>query len=188
MARWGARTSAVPGQMGLSKQSFDELEQLISALKTGSKEFSFAMNVAAQMMAKASQGHVQRLYRGPQTNPGDVSRGLGAGSAWTIPVRRITGKTYRGWKVRMIAFGAWEVYSEERGAWMVEHGIVRGGGGTPRPVLRMAGIETLRMIQRSKFGNRIMAGTFGELKNNKGHFVSFSERIAASEVFGGGTG
>lgn len=184
-----ARLSAVtPGRMGLSTESLNELETFIQSLKTGSREFEKAMNVAAQMMAKLTQGHAERLYRGPQTTPRrarqtagtdhGVTHGAGfqmGGGArpWTIPVRRITGRTYRGWRVKMVRFGAWECFNEERGAYMVEFGIVRGGGGVKRPILKQSGNQALEMAMRSRLGQRIYGHTFGDLQMNKGKFGNF---------------
>jgi hypothetical protein len=173
--------------MGLTRQSFEELDTLIKSFETGSREFNFAMHVAAEMLAKATQGHAQRLYRGFKTTPYDVRTGHAPG-AWTVPVRRITNVAYQGWRVRQVAFGAWEVFSESRDAYMVEFGISRSGNAIRRPILRMSGVATLRMIQRTQFGNRIMAGTFGNLRNNKGHFRSFASRMQGSNILGGMAG
>jgi hypothetical protein len=164
------RSSIIPGAMGLSTQSLDDLDTLIESLKVGTREFDKAMNVGAQMMAKITQGHAESLYRGPQYN---VSGARANPSDFTIPVRRVTGKTYRGWRVKMVRFGAWECFNEERGAYMVEFGIVRGGGGKRRPILKMAGNAALDMAMRSRLGQRIYGSTFGELQMNKGKFGNF---------------
>jgi hypothetical protein len=168
--RWSSRSSVVPGAMGLSRQSLDDLETLISSFRTGTREFDKAMNVGAEMMAKLTQGHAQRLTRGPQMN---LTGARENPSTWAIPVRRITGRTYRGWRVKMIRFGAWECFTEERGAYMVEFGIVRGGGGKRRPILKMSGNSALDMAIRSRLGQRIYGSTFGELQMNKGKFGNF---------------
>lgn len=184
MPSWPARTAVVPGAISISRESFEEIDTLIRSLRTGSQEFIYAMDTAAQLMTKAIQGRAQYYYRGPQADPRDVRRGQGAGRAFTIPVRRITGKTYQGWTVRRIALGIWELFNEERGAYMVEFGIVRGGGGVRRPILKMSAVSTLRFIQRTNFANRLMADTFGSLRNNRGQFRSFSARMAGSSLLG----
>lgn len=131
------------------------------------------MDSATRLMAHTTQGHALRYYRGSQA-PG--------GRAGTVPVRRITGRSGAGWRVRRVAPGSWEVYNEERGAWMVEHGIVAGGGGVRRPILRMSGVATLRFIQRTRFAERIMGETFGSLRDNKGRFRSFTARMQGSNL------
>jgi hypothetical protein len=147
------------------------LDTLIESLKVGTREFDKAMNVGAQMMAKITQGHAESLYRGPQYN---VSGARANPSDFTIPVRRVTGKTYRGWRVKMIRFGAWECFTEERGAYMVEFGIVSGGGGKrqtdPEDVW-----GTAHWTWRSgrALGSESTGATFGELQMNKGKFGNF---------------
>jgi hypothetical protein len=163
----------IPQGYGISRQTFDEIDTLIRSMRTGSKEFSDVMGLAARLMAHTTQGYAMRYYRGAQA-PG--------GRAGTIPVRRITGASGRGWRVRRVSPGAWEVFNEERGAWMVEHGIVAGGGGVRRPILRMSGVATLRFIQRTRFAERIMSETFGSLRDNKGRFRSFSARMQGSTL------
>jgi len=164
-----SRTS-IPGAIGLSTQSLNEVADLIDNIKRGTREFDKAMNVGAEIMAKLTQGHAQTMYRGPQMNAQGARE---TPSDWAIPVRRITGRTMRGWRVKMVRFGAWECYNEERGAYMVEFGIVRGGGGVKRPILKMSGNAALEMAMRSRLGQRIYGKTFGELQMNKGRFGNF---------------
>lgn len=195
MARFTGRSAAVPQAFAISHKTFEELDTLISSLRTGSREFQFSMSTAAQLMAKTTQAHAHRLMRGPQSNPQDARRGsqavasgmsqigstrstyTGGPRPWTIPVRRITGRTYRGWRVKPFGFGAWEVFNEERGAYMVEFGIVRGGHGIRRPILRMSGIHALNMARETGMGKRLFGTTFGQLQMNKGRFTKFNTRM-----------
>ena len=179
---WSKRSGSIPGAVGLSTETFREIDELISALRTGSREWGAAMDLGAQALAMASKGIVQSYYRGVVIRPQDARR---VPSTFAIPVRRVTQATYKGWRTRRIAPGVWELFNEERGAYMVEKGIYRGGnGGRRRPVLKMSAVATLRFVQRSRFGNRIMAETFGNLRTNKGHFRSFSARMAGSNILG----
>lgn len=173
--RWGARTSTVPGAIGITRESFEEIDKLIRSLAQGTKEFDQVMDAATHLLAMTTKGFVQMKYRGPVG---------GAGQPWTIPVRRLTGETYRGWRVRRIKSGVWEVFNNERGAYAVEFGLSRYGQGVRRPVLKMSGIATLRFIQRTRFAERIMGDTFGNLRNNKGQFRSFAARMAGSSMLG----
>jgi hypothetical protein len=167
-------------QFGISRQSFDDVDNLIRSLKTGTREFNSAMDLAAQLLAGTSKAFVQQYYAGPRA-PSRAVVGYQK-SSFGIPVRQVTGRTLRGWKVRRVAPGVWETYNEERGAYMVEYGIVRGGGGVARRPLKRSGVATLRFIQRTRFAQRIMADTFGNLRNNKGHFRSFQSRIRPFEL------
>lgn len=158
----------IPGAFGISRQHFNELDTLIRSLRTGSRESVRAMDTAARLLAHTTQGFAMKAMTG-RRYPGP--------SQFEIPVRIITGRSRAGWKVKRLGIGKWEVFNEERGAWMVEHGIVAGGGGTRRPVLRNAGVDTLRFVGYTRFGQRIMADTFGNLRNNKGQFRNFEQRV-----------
>lgn len=164
---------SLPGGFGISRQHFEDVENLIRAARTGSREMQSAMDLACRLMAHTTQAYALRYYRGAQAP---------SGRPFTIPVRRITGRSGAGWRVRRVAPGAWEVYNEERGAWMVEHGIYAGNNRVRRPILKMSGVATLRFIQRTRFGERIMAETFGSLRDNRGRFRSFSARIQGSNI------
>lgn len=178
---WPSRSSVIPRAVGIGRSDFSDVDELIRSLRRGTREFDSAMNLAAQMLAKANQGIVQGYMRGPTTRPVDARR---IASSFSIPVRRVTGKTYQGWRVRRIRQGMWELFNEERGAWAVEFGVVAGGHGRRRPVLKMSAVATLRFVQRTRFGNRIYHGTFGNLRNNKGQFRSFAARMQGSSVLG----
>jgi hypothetical protein len=173
--RWPQRTSIIPQAFAISPSTFREVDDLLSALKMGTRQWFQVDDVAVQLLAKTVQGFAQKYYRGPTG---------GAGRPWTIPVRRLTGRTYRGWQVRKVTMGAWEVFNEERGAYMVEYGIARYGGGVRRPILKMSSIATIRFVQRTKFGERMMAGTWGNLRNNKGQFQSFAASMRGSSLLG----
>jgi hypothetical protein len=139
------------------------------------------MNVAAELLAKTSQGFVQQKMRGPY-DPQQRRRS----AAFKIPVRRITQRTYRGWLVRQIRPGMWELFNEERGAYVVETGMTPEGKsvGPRRPVLKMSSIATLRYVQRTRFAERIMHDTFGSLRTNRGQFRTFSARMRGSSLLG----
>lgn len=179
--RWGSRSSSFPGAYGISRQTFEEIDTLIRSLRTGSREWAYAMDAATQLLAKTSHGLVQRYYRGRVMRPSDARK---IRSTWGTPIRRVTQETYRGWRVRKIGPGMWELFNEERGAYMVEFGIVKGGHGVARKPLKRSAVGTLRFIQRTRFGQRIMAETFGDLRNNKGHFRAFNARMKGSSLIG----
>ena len=167
---------------GISRKTFNEIEELMRALDTGSRQFAAVQNVAGELLAHTTLGFARQKYSGTATRPADARRGLGA-PPWTIPVRRITGRTLKGWRVKRVGNG-WMTYNDERGAYMVEHGIARGGGGIRRPILKMSVISTLRFMGRTKMGERIMHDTFGSLRNNRGQFQSTAARMRGSNILG----
>lgn len=178
---WSSRSSTIPRAVGISRSDFSDVDQLIASLRRGTREFDSAMNLAAHLLSKTSQGFVQKYMRGQVLRGQDARR---VPSSFGIPVRRISGRTYQGWRVRRIRSGVWELFNEERGAWAVEYGVVRGGHGRRRPVLKMSAVATLRFVQRTRFGNRIYHGTFGQLRTNRGQFRSFTSRMQGSSILG----
>lgn len=167
----------------ISRKTFNDLEDLMRSFQVGSQQFNAVADVAAELLAHTTKGYAERYYLGPATRPSDARRSLGA-PAWTIPVRRLTGHTFAGWQVKRVGPGMWQTFNDERGAFMVEHGIVRGGGGVRRPILKLSIVKTLRMAAATRMGTRLMADTLGNLRNNKGQFQSTTARIRRSSIIG----
>src|SRR6266516_1149418 len=172
----------IPGGFQITRESFEQVDQLIGSMRRGTREFQSVMDLAAELLAKTTQGIVQMKYRGARISSRSVS-GYER-SSFGFPIRQITGRTLRWWRARRIAPVVLEGVNEERGAYFVEYGIVRGGQGVSRKPLKLSGIATLRFIQRTRFSQRIMAETFGNLRNNRGHFRSFSARMQGSNLLG----
>lgn len=171
--KWGtSRSGLIPGAFGITRQSFNEIDTLISSLRQGTREFDSAMNAATHLTAKTNQGFIQKAMRGP------VDPKYRFAPTYTVPVARRSQKTYHSWYVRRLGMGRYALTSHERGAFAIEFGL----GGRPRPVLRNSALETMRFIQRTKFGNRIMKDTFGSLRDNKGRFRSYAARIENSNL------
>ncbi len=160
------------GGISITRSDFNSVADFAKALDQGSRQFAEVMDTAAQLWAMLIKGLVQQKYRGPSSG----------GAAGTIPVRRLTGRTYASWKVKRLRKGAWEIYSEERGAYMVEYGL--GSNRVRRPVLKMSVVGSLRFIARTRFSNMIMKETFGDLRNNKGQFQTFNARMRGSNILG----
>lgn len=175
MSYFPKRSATIPGAFGISRQTFREVDTLIRSLREGTREFEAAGDLAAQLLAKTSQAFVELRYRGP------VDPRYRFAASGGIPIPRRSQRTYRGWRVKRRARGVWELYNEEKGAFIVEYGI----GKTPaRKPLQWSGVATLQFIQRTKFANRIVQETFGSLHDNKGRFRSFESRIAGSNIMG----
>jgi hypothetical protein len=84
----------------------------------------------------------------------------------------LTSKTYQGWYVKKLALGIWRTANPERGAIAVEFGIFRGGHAMRRPIMKQSAIETLAFSSTTALGKRVLKGTFGNLRDNHGHFKS----------------
>jgi hypothetical protein len=104
-------------------------------------------------------------------------------AAWKIPVRRITQRYYKGWKVRRLAPGAWILYNDSREAYFIEFGIHPRGkfssiektkaGASPhgyfvkrvrRPIRKLSLMKTLRFMDQSRAGERIWEASFAPFR------------------------
>lgn len=158
---------------------FNDIDAWIRAARASGRNISYGMNVLAMFSARTDQAFSQELSRGPldpqERNPG---------AAWKLPVRRITGKYYSGWKVKRIAPGAWIVYNDSREAYFIEYGInhvgssyVSGRGGkvyaknsrrVRRPVRKLALLKTLRALDNTNAGSmawEVIFAPFGRTRS-----------------------
>src|SRR5580765_620479 len=149
----------------------DQIEDYINDLESTKQSVAPGMEILTQVLAYTNLSFAQALSRGP-VDPKMQNRK----AAWKLPVRRITGRYYKGWKVRRVARGAYLVYNLSREAYFIEHGIhptgssrqtkIRGPGGyrggtnfimrVRRPVGKMSVIKTLRFADQSRVSHRVL--------------------------------
>lgn len=158
-----------PGQVfRISDQTFNDIEDWIRAAEQSGRNIRYGMNVLTMVMARTDQAFSQEMSRGP-LDP----QMRNSGAAWKIPVRRITGRYYSGWKVKRLAPAVWIVYNDSREAYFIEYGINQSGGGginvggrggvnyskgsrrVRRPVRKLALMKTLRAIDQTHVGHRV---------------------------------
>lgn len=128
-----------------------------------------------QIMAFAGQGFARKMAAGPE-DPGRRQSSL----AWKIPVRRITGRYYIGWKVRPIR-GGWQVYNDSREAYYIEFGINWMGGNrrVRRPVRKLALKQTLQYMASTRASHRVWA----EIVHHKNRgFSGFAQTIQSPRM------
>lgn len=180
LPRWPARSSSIPGAFQVNRKLFNELDDHIRSLQTGSRQHDDAMDLLTRLLAMTHKGFAQAKSRGA------VSPSGSAGRPWVIPVRRITQDYYRGWIVRRIGRGAYLVTNLSREAVFIEFGINPRvpEDAVRRPIMKMSAVATLRFVQRTQISQRFAQGTFGSLRSNKGQFRSFAARMAGSSVLG----
>lgn len=109
----------------ITPEIFDEIDDWIRAAERTGRNTQFGMDALVQLMARTNQAIAKEKSRGP-VDP----RGAMYDKAWKIPVRRITGRYYRGWRVRRITSGVWMLYNDSREAYFIEYGINHVGQGT----------------------------------------------------------
>jgi len=155
----------------IHQHTFDQIEDYIQDLQSTNQNIRPGMEVLTMMLAYTNQSFAQQMSAGP-VDPRMQNRK----AAWKIPVRRITGRYYRGWKTKRLKPGLWMVYNESREAYFIEHGIhptgskrqtkKRGAGGyrggttfilrVRRPIGKLSVIKTLRFIDSTRVSDRVL--------------------------------
>src|SRR5262245_64597922 len=102
-------------------------------------------------MALHNQGEARKLSFGP-LDPRQES----PGAAWKLPVRRISGAYYLGWKVRRVRRGVVQLYKDSREAYFIEFRIHWPGTGKRgrRPVAKPSPRRTIDFKLTSKAYHR----------------------------------
>jgi hypothetical protein len=155
----------------ISQETFDMIDDYINDLRLTGQNVQPGMEMLTMMCAYTNQSFAQEMSRGP-VDPQMRNRK----AAWKIPVRRITGRYYKGWKSKRLKPGLWMVYNESREAYFIEFGIhptgsirqtkKRGAGGqrggtkfvlrVRRPIGKLSVIKTLRFVDTTRVSQRVL--------------------------------
>lgn len=151
----------------ISPQIFHDIDDWIRAAELSGRNVAPGMDMLVMMMARTNQAFAQEMSRGPldpQENKPDA--------AWKIPVRRISGRYYRGWKVRRKGLGVWMLYNDTREAYFIEYGInhvgqgfsvsyrdgrryIKGSRRVRRPIRKLSLMKTIRFVDQTRAGERV---------------------------------
>jgi len=136
-----------------TKESLDGIEM---AIRWAEKEvpalIPMYMHELVFHMALHNQGEARKLSFGP-LDPRQES----PGAAWKLPVRRISGAYYLGWKVRRVRRGVVQLYNDSREAYFIEFGINWRGTGkrVRRPVRKLSLRRTIDFMRTSQAYHRV---------------------------------
>lgn len=177
--RWGARSGTVPGGIRLDRAAFTQLDNAIRAMEGIPERWQQGMDTLVQMLAMAHKGRAQEMSRGPYD-----PREAGVGAAGTIPVRRISQAYYQGWRTRKLGMGRWEVFNAAREAFFIEHGINPRATHhvAPRRVMKSSALDVIRLVARTKVGERFTEEVLGPLKDNSGKFRTTENRLRGMKL------
>jgi hypothetical protein len=176
------------GAMGLvepTKETINAFEAIIRWAETEvPMQLQIWMGHLCQLMAFVNQGEARKMAFGPEDLAGSQKE-----LAWRIPVRRISGRYYVGWKVRRITSSglttAWQLYNDSREAYFIEFGINWLGEGrrVRRPVQRLSLQRTLDYMASTQSYHRVWA----EIYRHHGKTVGFTQHIQSPRMgtFGG---
>jgi hypothetical protein len=174
-----------PGFIEPTKETINAFEEII---RWAEEEVPFQLhtNMArlAQLMATVNQGYARKMAFGPE-DPGGQRSDL----AWKIPVRRISGRYYLGWKIKPVSRSgnvvAWQLYNDSREAYFIEFGINWLGGGrrVRRPIQRLSLRKTLDYMASTQAFHRIWA----EIFVHRGKGFGFTQQVQSPRMgsFGG---
>jgi hypothetical protein len=186
-----------PG-MKITRAHFRDVDGLVEDLRFNQRMFARGENLLVRMLAmthvslaqQKSRGPVvqgQRRYNAPRGKAHifGTKSGFQGPKPWGIPVRRITGAYYEGWKMKRIGPSQYMVFNDSREAYFIEFGInPRATGAVRRPIMKMTAIGTMRFIQRTHLIERFAEATIGGTRNKKGQYQSFMARMQGSNMLG----
>jgi hypothetical protein len=175
---WALTNRYPGGTFAISRQSFVEVDKFIRDAEGDSIRTMEYTDLLVRMMAGAVKGFAQRMATGPIAPGGISSPAL----AFKIPVQRITGRYLAGWKMRRYGSGRWMVYNDDRAAFFIEEGIFRSPRRVRRPILRLAVISMLRMIQTTRVADQLVGSLLRPRRDAQGRFQSFKARMEGSSL------
>lgn len=146
----------------ITPDSFEAIENYIRWCESVPKKFPGAMNLLVKTMANVHMGFAQKYSLGP-TDPRQQNPAL----AWKLPVRRISGRYFFGWKVRWVKNAVWQVYNDSREAFYIEFGIHRNpttgmvsSRRIRRPVNKLAMKQTLAFMAKTSAAHRVWGSIY----------------------------
>lgn len=152
------------GQTGITIDPtfFEAIENAIIHCRRIQRGLPIAMDRMVRFASMAQQGIAQKKSLGP-VDPQQARPEL----AWRVPVRRITGRYFFGWKTKRVGLGHYKMYNDSREAFFIEFGIHRNpytGKPSPRrirrPIMKLSLIETLKFMEQTRVGHRIWSNIY----------------------------
>lgn len=154
----GGRVGSIGHRKGLanvSTSTLNELEDWMNNLSHSIEALRYGMGALTMILARVN--HAQSLERSRGIYDPYRQRNQ---YAWKIPVRMISTRYFRGWKIKRLAPGIWMVYNDSREAYFIEFGIHIGSNRVRRPVRKLSLIWTLRWAERSRIYHRVWDDVF----------------------------
>lgn len=163
---------------GFSRSTFESIENFIADNQHSQQKVQFGIDMLVRGMVFVTKGIAQEKSSGPVA-PGRRSQPT---LAYRIPVQRITGAYFGGWRVMRVRHAHWAVANDTREAYLIEYGIYMR---VRRPILKMSLIGMLQFLQTTRTGDRFMEWVLAPRKSSKGQFVPFSGRVGSAVLSSG---
>lgn len=165
----------------ITRKSFEQIEDFIRDNEASIDKAERGIDMLVRTMVMVIKGLAQEKSGGPVAARQRSNPVL----AFKIPVQRITGAYYAGWKLRRMGMGRWVVYNDTVEAWFIEYGIHQR---VRRPILQMSLIGMLKFIQSTRTGDRFLDWVMAPRRSSKGTFQSFQTRMMNTRTLGGMAG
>jgi hypothetical protein len=161
----------------ISRAEITGLETFIKACEDSRERMSVGMDMLVRSLAAIVVGYAQQRSRGPVA-PGQRSV---PALAYRIPVQRITGAYFSGWRIKRLGAARWLVTNESQEAYLIETGTYMR---VRRPILKMSLISMLRFLENSRTEQRLLPSLIGFKRDAGGRFANLSvlERLAGTET------
>jgi hypothetical protein len=147
------RGTRIEGRTGIhiTLDTFNAIEEYIRWAESVPGQLPYAMDILIRFMAYTDQGYSQEYSFGP-SDPAERWKQY----AWKLPVRRISGRYFYGWRVQRVGLAHWRVYNDSREAFFIEFGINPRGEGrrVRRPVRKLALKKTMEAMMRTHAWHR----------------------------------
>lgn len=161
-ARQGQIMGRTQTALVIDHSFFEGIENFIRQCERTQRGMPIAMDRLVRFMSYAHLGFAQKRALGP-VDPRQARPEL----AWRVPVRRISGRYFFGWKVKRRGLGSYQLYNDSREAFYIEFGIHRNPAtGQPskrrirRPVMKLSFMENIRFIQKSAVYHRVWSSLY----------------------------
>jgi hypothetical protein len=159
----GGRFDAPSTGFGITRRTFEEIEDFIQDNINSAAKFHYGMDVLVQLLAYTTREYARQKSGGPIAPNWKSNPAL----AFRIPVQRISGRYYAGWMVKRIANAHWLTYNDAREAWLIETGQFMR---VRRPIAKLSALDTLRMIQTTRTADRFIGWALQPRRNARGQF------------------
>lgn len=156
----------------ITRQTFRDIENFIADNKASQMRARFGMDALINLCVLTVKAAAQKQSMGPVA----PNRRSNPAFAYRVPVQRITGRYFAGWRVRKLGNATWMLYNESKEAYLIEYGLYMR---QRRPVLANSVIEMLRLLQTTQTGERFMDWILAPRRDAAGKFVSFESRLGS---------
>ena len=160
------RTGSIMGRrqagLTLTPATFEAIENYLQWSQTVKRKFPAGMDMLVRTLSYVHLGYAQKYALGP-VDPAQQRPEL----AWRLPIRRITGRYFFGWKVQRVGRAHYEMYNDSREAFFIEYGIHRNPATgnvasrrQRRPINKLSLKRTLAFAAQTAVANRVWASIY----------------------------